>query len=192
MRIFVAGGTGAIGRPLVAALAAAGHEVTVYARSPEKVTALGLPGVAAAAGDAFDTDTLTRAVKDARPEVVVNQLTALPKTANPIAYEERPSTRPAGCAPTSRACWSSAARDAGARRIVAQSISFVYRPGPGVRTEADPLWTDAKGQIGSLARSLAALESETLGDAGVEGVVLRYGTYYGPGTYIAPVVSTPP
>ncbi len=88
MRIFVAGGTGAIGRPLVAALAAAGHEVTVYARSPEKVTALGLPGVAAAAGDAFDTDTLTRAVKDARPEVVVNQLTALPKTANPIRMKK--------------------------------------------------------------------------------------------------------
>ena len=79
-----------------------------------------------------------------------------------------------------------AARDAGARRIVAQSISFVYRPGPGVRTEADPLWTDAKGQIGASARPLDVLESETLGDAGVEGVVLRYGTYYGPGTYVAP------
>ncbi len=185
MRIFVAGGTGAIGRPLVSALAGAGHEVTVYARNPEKVTALGLPGVAAAAGDAFDTDTLTRAVKDARPEVVVNQLTALPKSANPIAMKK-------GFDATGRlrtdisGVLVRAARDAGARRIVAQSISFVYRPGPGVRTEADPLWTDARGQIGSLARSLAALESETLGDAGVEGVVLRYGTYYGPDTYIAP------
>ena len=129
MRIFVAGGTGAIGRPLVAAMAAAGHEVTVYARSPEKVTALGLPGVVAAAGDAFDTDTLTRAVKDARPEVVVNQLTALPKTANPIAMKKafdatgRLRTDISGVL-------VGAARDAGARRVVAQSISFVYRPGP--------------------------------------------------------------
>ena len=185
MRIFVAGGTGAIGRPLVSSLAAAGHEVTVYARSPERVAALGLPGVVAAAGDAFDADTLTRAVKEARPEVVVNQLTALPKTANPIAMKR-------GFDATSRlrvdvsGVVVRAAREAGARRVVAQSISFVYRPGPGVRTEADPLWTDAKGQIGALARSLAALESETQGEAGVEGVVLRYGTYYGAGTYIAP------
>ncbi len=185
MRIFVAGGTGAIGRPLVSSLAAAGHEVTVYARNPEKVAALGLPGVVAAAGDAFDADTLTRAVREAQPEVVVNQLTALPKTANPIAMKK-------GFDATSRlrvdvsGVLVRAAREAGARRVVAQSISFVYRPGPGVRTEADPLWTDAKGQIGALARSLATLESETLGDAGVEGVVLRYGTYYGAGTYIAP------
>ena len=64
MRIFVAGGTGAIGRPLVAALAAAGHEMTVFTRSAERVTALGLPGVVPAAGDAFDTDTLMRAVQD--------------------------------------------------------------------------------------------------------------------------------
>lgn len=185
MRIFVAGGTGAIGRPLVTALARAGHEVTVYARSPEKVAALGLPGVVAAAGDAFDTDTLTRTVKDARPEVVVNQLTALPKTANPLAMKR-------GFDATSRlrtevsGALVRAARDAGARRVVAQSISFVYRPGPGVRSEDDPLWTEAKGQIGALARSLAVLESETLGDGDVEGVVLRYGTYYGAGTYIAP------
>jgi nucleoside-diphosphate-sugar epimerase len=185
MRIFVAGGTGAIGRPLVTALSGAGHEVTVYARSPQKVAALGLPGVVAAAGDAFDTDTLTRAVREARPEVVVNQLTALPKTVNPITMKKDFDA-------TSRlrsdisGVLVRAARDAGARRVVAQSISFVYKPGPGVRTEADPLWTEAKGQIGALARSLAALESETLGDAGVEGVVLRYGTYYGPGTYVAP------
>jgi nucleoside-diphosphate-sugar epimerase len=184
MRIFVAGGTGAIGRPLVTALAAAGHEVTVYARSGQKVTALGVPGVVAAVGDAFDSDTLTGAVKDAHPEVVVNQLTALPKTANPMAMKK-------GFDATSRlraevsGVLARAAHAAGARRVVAQSISFVYRPGPGVRTEHDPLWTDAKGQIGELARSLATLESETLG-SGAEGVVLRYGTYYGPGTYVSP------
>ena len=79
-----------------------------------------------------------------------------------------------------------AARTAGARRVVAQSISFAYRPGPGVRTESDPLWTGAPGQIGQLTGSLAALESATLGTAGVEGVVLRYGSLYGPGTYFAP------
>jgi nucleoside-diphosphate-sugar epimerase len=79
-----------------------------------------------------------------------------------------------------------AARLAGARRIIAQSIAFAYRPGPGVRTESDPLWTEAKGQIGVLTTSLATLESATVGDAAVEGVVLRYGSFYGPGTYFAP------
>jgi nucleoside-diphosphate-sugar epimerase len=184
MRIFVAGGTGAIGRPLVTALSKAGHEVTVYARRPERVTALGLPGVVAAAGDAFDSDNLTRAMNEAHPEVVVNQLTALPKTANPVTMTKSLKETSRLRAEVSGVLVR-AARAAGARRVVAQSISFAYRPGPGVRTEHDPLWTDGKGQIGTLAGSLATLESETLG-ASVEGVVLRYGTYYGPGTYIDP------
>ena len=185
MRIFVAGGTGAIGRPLAAALVAAGHEVTVFSRSADRVSALGLPGVAPAVGDALNPDDVMRAVQRAEPEVVVNQLTNLAQSANPLAVKR-------GFDQTSRlrreasATLVTAARTAGARRVVAQSISFVYRPGPGVRTEADPLWTDATGQIGQLAGSVAALERATQGDAAVEGVVLRYGSFYGPGTYFAP------
>lgn len=185
MRVFIAGGTGAIGRPLVAALAAAGHEVAVYSRDAGKVTALGVPGIVPAVGDAFDADALIGAVQSFKPEVVVNELTSLPQTANPIAIKR-------GFDLTSRLrrevskTLVTAARAAGARRIVAQSIAFAYRPGPGVRTEADPLWTDAKGQIGILTGSLATLESNTLGDGQLEGVVLRYGSFYGPGTYFAP------
>jgi len=184
MRIFVAGGTGAIGRPLVAALATAGHEITVFSRREGRVAALGVPGAVPAVGDAFDTDTLVRAVVGAKPEVVVNQLTNLAQSANPLAVKR-------GFEATSRlrrevsGSLVFAARSAGARRVVAQSISFAYRPGPGVRTESDPLWTDATGQIGQLACSLAALESATLGDPDLEGVVLRYGSFYGPGTYFA-------
>ncbi len=185
MRIFVAGGTGAIGRPLVTALVAAGHEVTVFSRSVGRVAALGVPGVVPAVGDALDPDSLTRAVQAAEPEVVVNQLTSLAQSANPVALKR-------GFDMTSRlrreasVTLIAAARSAGSRRVVAQSISFAYRPGPGVRTESDPLWTDAKGQIGGLAGSIAALEATTLRDATVEGVVLRYGSCYGPGTYFAP------
>lgn len=185
MRVFIAGGTGAIGRPLVAALAAAGHDVAVYSRRAERVAALGVPGVVPAVGDAFDSDALIGAVQSFRPEVVVNQLTSLPQTANPFAIKR-------GFDLTSRLrrevshTLVTAARAAGARRIVAQSISFAYRPGPGVRTEADPLWTDATGQIGILTGSVATLESNTLGDPEIEGVVLRYGSFYGPGTYFAP------
>jgi nucleoside-diphosphate-sugar epimerase len=182
MRIFVAGGTGAIGRPLVAALAAAGHELTVFSRSEGRVAALGVPGVVPAVGDAFDADSLVRAVQVAKPEVVVNQLTNLAQSANPLAVKR-------GFDTTSRlrrevsGTLVTAARSAGARRVVAQSISFAYRPGPGVRTESDPLWTDATGQIGLLTGSVAALEAATLGVPDLEGVVLRYGAFYGPGTY---------
>jgi nucleoside-diphosphate-sugar epimerase len=185
VRIFVAGGTGAIGRPLVTSLAAGGHDVVVFSRSEGRVAALGVPGVVPAVGDAFDSDTVTRAVRSAQPEVVINQLTSLAQTANPLAVKR-------GFDLTSRlrrevsTTLVAAARAAGARRIVAQSISFAYRPGPGVRTESDPLWSEAKGQIGVLTTSLAALESATLGDSGLEGVVLRYGSLYGPGTYFAP------
>ena len=182
MRIFVAGGTGAIGRPLVAALAAEGHELTVFSRSEERVAALGVPGVVPAVGDAFDADSLVRAVEGARPEVVVNQLTNLARTANPLAVKRGFDTTSRLRRDVSRTLVT-AVRSAGARRIVAQSISFAYRPGPGVRTESDPLWTGATGQIGQLTGSVAALESATLGDPDVEGVVLRYGAFYGPGTY---------
>ncbi len=185
MRIFVAGGTGAIGRPLVAALAGAGHDVVVFSRHVDRVPALGRPNVVPAVGDAFDAAVLTRAVQAATPDVVINQLTNLPRSVNPLAVKR-------GFDTTSRlrrevaGTLVAAARAAGARRVVAQSIAFAYRPGPGVRTEADPLWTDAGGQIGVLTRSLATLESATLGDADVSGVVLRYGSFYGPGTYFAP------
>ncbi len=185
MRVFIAGGTGAIGRPLVTALAAAGHDVAVYSRSDERVAALGVPSVVAAVGDAFDADTLMRAVQGFKPDVVVNQLTSLAQSASPLAVKR-------GFDTTSRLrrevseTLVRAARSAGARRIVAQSIAFAYRPGPGVRTEADPLWTDAKGQIGGLTGSVAALESNTMADPEIESVVLRYGSFYGPGTYFAP------
>ena len=185
MRVFVAGGTGAIGRPLVQALVAAGHDVTVFSRSGGRIAALGVPGVVPAVGDAFDADSVTRAVEAARPDVVVNQLTNLARSANPLAIKR-------GFDTTSRlrrevsGTLVAAARAAGARRVIAQSISFAYRPGPGTRTESDPLWTDAAGQIGKLTGSLAALESVTLADGPVEGVVLRYGSIYGPGTYFAP------
>ncbi|HSZ37120.1 MAG TPA: NAD(P)-dependent oxidoreductase [Acidimicrobiales bacterium] len=185
MRVFIAGGTGAIGRPLVAALAARDHEVAVYSRHAGKVAALGVPGIVPAVGDAFDAEALIGAAQSFRPEVVINELTSLPQSANPIAIKR-------GFDLTSRLrrevskTLVTAARAAGARRIVAQSISFAYRPGAGVRTESDPLWTDAKGQIGILTGSVATLESNTLADAELEGVVLRYGSFYGAGTYFAP------
>ncbi len=157
----------------------------MFSRNQERVAALGVPGVVPAVGDALDPGSVLRAVRAARPEVVINQLTSLPQSVNPLATKR-------GFDATSRlrrevsGTLVAAARAASARRVVAQSISFAYRPGPGVRTENDALWTEAKGMIGTLSRSVVQLESATLGDEAVEGVVLRYGTFYGPGTYFAP------
>ena len=157
----------------------------MFSRHAGKVAALGVPDVVPAVGDAFDAESLTRAVQDASPEVVINQLTNLTQSANPITVK-RGFDRTSRLRREVSGTLVRAAAAAGARRVVAQSISFAYAPGPGVRTEADPLWTGAGGQIGLLTTSLAALESATLGDADVEGVVLRYGSFYGPGTYFAP------
>ncbi|HEY3843795.1 MAG TPA: NAD(P)-dependent oxidoreductase [Acidimicrobiales bacterium] len=185
MRVFVAGGTGAVGRPLVSRLVAAGHAVTVFSRTEDREAALGVPGVIAAVGDALNARALTAAVGAAQPEVVVNQLTNLAPSMNPVALA-RGLKQTARLRQEASGTLVEAARSAGARRVIAQSISFIYRPGPGTRTEADPLWTDAGGQIGALAQPVAALEVQTLGAAGIEGVVLRYGSFYGPGTYFGP------
>jgi nucleoside-diphosphate-sugar epimerase len=184
VRIFVAGGTGALGRPLVAQLQAAGHQVTVFSRSKSRVTALGLSGVTAAVGDALTPDQVMAAVQAAQPEVVINQLTNLAQTANPIALK-RGFTQTNRLRVDASATLVRAAGAAGARRVIAQSLAFIYRPGPGVRTEADPLWTDAGGQVGQMAGPVAALEAATLAADGPDAVVLRYGAFYGPGTYYA-------
>ncbi len=185
VRVFVAGGTGAVGRPLVSRLVAAGHTVTVFSRTEARVASLEVPGVTAAVGDALDAPTLAAAVETARPEVVINQLTNLAQTMNPVALA-RGLKQTARLRHEASGTLVAAARSAGARRVIAQSISFIYRPGPGTRAESDPLWTDAVGQIGALARSVAMLEAQTLGAEGIEGVVLRYGSFYGPGTYFGP------
>ena len=83
MKIFVAGGTGAIGRPLIAELRAKGHAVVALTRSPEKAQALSEQGIEPAIADVFDPDAVKRVVSRAQPEVVIEQLTALPRTYTP-------------------------------------------------------------------------------------------------------------
>jgi nucleoside-diphosphate-sugar epimerase len=187
MRIFVAGGTGVIGRPLVARLLADGHEVSVLTRSSDSAAAARAAGAEPVMGDATDPDDLRTAVIGANPEVVVNQLTSLSQSTK--ARELRAGVEATGrlraeVAPRLVA----AAVEAGAHRVVAQSIAFVYAPASGAppRTEDDPLYTDGPGELPSMVQAVTALERATLGGDGVEGVVLRYGTFYGPGTYYGP------
>jgi nucleoside-diphosphate-sugar epimerase len=185
MRVFVAGATGAIGRPLVPGLIAAGHEVTGTTRSEERAEAIRAAGARAVVCDALDADALRAAVVDAAPEVVVHELTALPARFNPRDKQMY--------APTNRLRQEgtrnliAAARAAGARRIVCQSIAFAYAPGerPEVKDEDAPLALGAPLPFGDSVRAIDEMERAVVGAAGVDGVVLRYGWFYGPGTYLA-------
>ena len=173
MRVFVAGASGVIGPPLVAQLVAAGHEGTGMTRSrPEVVERAG--GTAAVC-DVFDSAALREAVGDA--DVVVHELTALPHRFDPRRkrlYDETNRVRTEGTRNLLEA--------AGDRRIVCQSIAFAYRPHaePVVLDEDAPLFTDAPPPFGSATRAVTEMERMVL-EAG--GLILRYGWFYGPGTY---------
>jgi nucleoside-diphosphate-sugar epimerase len=180
MRIFLAGATGVIGRPLVPALLDAGHEVTAFARTPEKAKALEAQGAEPAAADAFDVEGVREAVVSARPEVLIHQLTALPRELNMRRYFEQ-------LEPTNRLRaqttphFLSAAREAGARRVIFQSVSFITaQQGPPVVDESAPLMD------GAPAEGVRTMERLVLGAEALEGIVLRYGFFYGSGTHYAP------
>ena len=185
MRVFVAGATGAIGRRLVPLLQAAGHEVTGMTRSQERAARLREAGAEAVVCDALDREGVHAAVAAARPEVVVHQLTQIPLDYNPRKLEEQfagnDRLRREGTP-----ILVDAAVTAGARRVIAQSIAFAYAPeGAWVKAEEDRLWDDAPAPWRRSVGALRALERSTTATAGIEGVVLRYGFFYGPGTMYA-------
>ena len=181
MRVFVAGATGAIGRPLVAQLIAAGHEVTGMTRSEARAEGIRHAGAAAVVADALDADGVRRAIAGAEPEAVVHQLTDLPQE---FGMRQR-------LGETSRLRTEGtrnlldAARAAGARRFVAQSISFIYSPkAPPVADEDAPTLAGAPG-FGEAVDAVLELERMVTGAEGLEGLALRYGFFYGPGTWYA-------
>lgn len=184
MRVFVAGATGVIGRALLPQLRDAGHEVVGMTRSEERASDLREQGVEAAVCDAFDADGVAHAVTEARPDAVINQLTDIPKALNPRKsseqFEMNDRLRTKGSRNLMRA-----AEAVGARRAVAQSIAFAYTPGKTLREENDDLFDGGPEHWSRTVAALRALEQATLGTPGVEGVVLRYGYFYGPGTSFA-------
>jgi 2-alkyl-3-oxoalkanoate reductase len=184
MRVFVAGASGAVGRPLVPKLVAAGHEVTGMTRSESKTEDMRRAGARAVVADVFDVDALTAAMEEARPEVIVHELTALPDRIDFRKADTYAATNRVRTEGTRNLI--DAARTAGARRIVCQSIAFAYRmDGEGLKTENDPLLSEAAGAFGSGVRALREMEAMVLGADGLDGLVLRYGFFYGPGTYYA-------
>jgi len=180
MRVFVAGATGILGRHLVPDLIAAGHQVTATTRTPGKVAQLQAAGAEPVLVDGLDGEAVTAAVLAARPEVIVHQMTALTdmrSLRNPDrAFAATNELRVRG----TDNLLAAGAR-AGVRRFVAQGHNFVYdRSGGPVKTEDDPLATRT---VPSAARQMAAMRhvEEAVPRRAPEGIVLRYGTFYGPG-----------
>jgi 2-alkyl-3-oxoalkanoate reductase len=185
MKIFVAGGTGAIGRPLIAELRAKRHTVVALTRSREKARALSEQGIEPAIADVFDNDAVKGVVSKAQPEVVIEQLTALPKT-----YTRQSMNAAAALNNRIRleggANVLAAAQAAGVRRYLRQSVAFFAIPGTGLADEETPLAFDASPEVAAGAREAAELEHRLLGTPEIEGVILRYGFFYGPGTWFNP------
>ncbi|NJO42476.1 MAG: NAD(P)-dependent oxidoreductase [Cyanobacteria bacterium RU_5_0] len=184
MRIFVAGATGAIGRPLITQLLAKGHDVVALTRSSEKARTLTEQGAEAAIADVFDADAIHSAIKHTQPDVVIEQLTSLPKTYTPesmrAAAAQNDRIRLEGGANV-----LAAAQAVGVRRYIVQSIAFWAAPGAGLANEATPLALDASPMIANGTRTIAEIEHRLLTTANLEGIVLRYGFFYGPGTWNA-------
>ena len=177
MNIFIAGGTGAIGRFLVPLLVNAGHKVTALTRSADRTSQLAQIGAVPVVGDVYDEARLARLVAESEAEIVIHQLTAFgTKTADP--YAETIRVRIEGTRSL-----IAAARAAGARRFIAQSISFMCSPlGSGLTDEETALYLDAPPAVRALAQAIASLEHQTLNASAISGTVLRYGWFYGPGT----------
>jgi nucleoside-diphosphate-sugar epimerase len=185
VNVFVAGASGAIGVPLVRRLVDAGHRVTGMTRREEAAERLRGQGAEAVVCDVFDVDALGAAVGGASPEVVVHQLTALPHRIDPRKAETYPATNRLRIEGTANLL--AAARAAGARRFVSQSIAFLYAPqGPMVVDEEAPVLETGEGHIGEAMRATLDGERQVLDAGELEGLVLRYGYFYGPGTSFAP------
>ncbi|MGH7563120.1 MAG: NAD-dependent epimerase/dehydratase family protein [Gemmatimonadota bacterium] len=185
MKVFLAGATGVVGRRLVPLLVKAGHEEVGMTRSPEKTEFLRVMGAEPVVADALDPDAVMKAVTEARPEVIIHQLTAIPVRVDlrrfdrDFALTDRLRTKGTRHLLT-------AAREAGARRFVAQGFAgWCYaREGSRVKTEDDPFDTDPPVVFRRTLDAVRELETRVLGAKGLEGLVLRYGWFYGPGTQI--------
>jgi nucleoside-diphosphate-sugar epimerase len=185
MKIFVAGATGALGRQLIPQLVAGGHQVVGMTRTPDKRELVRGLGAVPVLADALDPEAVGRAVSEAEPEAIVHQLTALAGL-DPRNFER-------SFALTNRLRTEgtdhllSAGRAAGVRRFVAQSFAgWPYaRTGGPVKSEDDPLDPDPPKPVLRTLDAIRHLEDAVVGADWTEGIALRYGGFYGPGTGFA-------
>ena len=175
MHVFLAGSTGVLGRRIVPLLLADGHRVTGLTRDAHGAETLRAAGADAVVADATDSDAMVRAVGEARPDVLMNQLTDLSGGVGPANAALRLAAS---------ATLADAAQAAGVARVVAQSIAWAYAAGDRPAQEAEPLDLSAPDPRGATVRAVAAVEAGAAQSP--EWVVLRYGMLYGPDTWFAP------
>ena len=187
MRVFVAGATGAIGKQLVPRLVEAGHEVHGMTRSESKQAMLHELGAVPVVADALDPDQVAEAVGRARPDVIVHQLTAI--EAVDMRHFDRDFALTNRLRNEGTAHLLSAGQAVGVRRFVAQGVGgygAYARTGGPVKTEEDPLDPTPAREMRETLAAIRHLEEAVLGARWTEGIVLRYGVFYGPGTSLAP------
>jgi 2-alkyl-3-oxoalkanoate reductase len=186
MKIFVAGATGALGTQLVPQLVANGHEVVGMTRSESKSDLVRSLGARPVVADALDPDAVAGAVAEAEPEVIVHQLTALSGSLD-MRHIDRFFAVTNRLRTEGTDHLLAAGRAVGARRFVAQSFAgwpFARTDGP-VKSETDSLDPDPPAALRSTLAAIRHLENAVTGAEGVEGIVLRYGGFYGPGTSLS-------
>jgi nucleoside-diphosphate-sugar epimerase len=190
LKIFVAGASGAIGRRLVPLLIGAGHDVVGTSRSAAGADMLRGLGAEPVIVDVFDAQVLSETMMAVRPQIVIHQLTGLAAwSAGRIeeALAENARVRRVGTRNL-----VDAACACGAQRMIAQSIAWIYASGRQPHIESDPLDETAEGTAAVTVRGVMALEQAVLRSPPLEGIVLRYGRLYGPGTWYAEPEGEPP
>jgi 2-alkyl-3-oxoalkanoate reductase len=186
MKVFVAGATGALGRILVPQLVAGGHEVVGLTRTPAKQDLVRSLGARPAVADALDPDAVARVVAEAEPDVIVHQLTALSGSID-LRHFERDFAETNRLRTEGTDHLLAAGRAIGVRRFVAQSYAgwpFARTGGP-VKDESDPLDPSPPAALRTTLDAIRHLEAAVTGAGWTEGVVLRYGGFYGPGTSLS-------
>jgi nucleoside-diphosphate-sugar epimerase len=184
MNIFVAGASGALGMPIVIELLRLGHRVTAMTRSESGSERLAALGAAVERIDAFDSSAVMEALRRSSPEVVIDQLTALPKNpaalASAFPHDRRLRLEGGGNV-------HAAALAVGARRYIQQSSGFYLKARKGkIADEEDTFDIGASPAISLGAQMFHDVEERAIGDSRMEGVALRYGFFYGPHTWYNP------
>jgi 2-alkyl-3-oxoalkanoate reductase len=182
MRVLIAGASGAIGRPLVRHLRANRHEVFAFTRSSNSAPALKEIGVEPVIADALDAAAVKAAVGRIRPDAVINQLTSLPRHYTP-AEMKAAAERDRNVRVEGNINLLALLRDSGVRRYLLQSSGFWYAPSGGPANESVPFISSASPGVEANARMYMALEARASATPGIEFVALRYGFFYGPGTW---------
>ena len=184
MKVLIAGATGAIGKPLLSCLGDAGHELFALVRSRKAGGGRETARVNEVVGDALDAASVLEAVQHTKPDVIINELTSLPKHYTPEEMKAA-AARDTEVRVKGNRNLLAAARATNCRRYVLQSSAFWYGPGSGLADESASFAFDASPGIAAGCRNYADLEAAAQ-EAGLEAVLLRYGFFYGPGTWFSP------